>query len=115
MEKILGACGLDCSECSAYKATQANDAAAIAKVAEEWSKQFNTDVKPEYVWCDGCMTGGSRKCGNCAGCSIRSCVVGRGLADCAGCDDYACDKITEFFKMFPDAKGRLDEVRVARG
>ena len=44
MEKIIGACGLLCGECGAYKATQANDADAVAKVAAEWTKLFNTDV-----------------------------------------------------------------------
>ena len=37
MEKIIGACGNDCGDCEAYKATQANDAGAIARVAEQWS------------------------------------------------------------------------------
>ncbi len=46
MEQI-GACGLVCSECDAYKATQANDPATIAKTAQEWSKTFNSKVEPE--------------------------------------------------------------------
>lgn len=113
MEK-LGACGLDCSECDAYKATQANDPAAIAKTACEWSKIFNVDIKPEYVWCDGCLSTSERKCGNCAGCDIRACVVGRELANCARCNDYACETITEFFKLFPSAKEMLDKTKTAQ-
>lgn len=113
MEKI-GACGLVCSECGAYKATQANDPAAIEKVAIEWGKMFNSEVKSEYVWCDGCLSTSDRKCGNCAGCGIRACVVGRGLANCAGCEDYGCETITKFFELFPHAKGKLDEIRAAR-
>jgi hypothetical protein len=114
MEKIIGACGNDCGDCEAYKATQANDAGAIARVAEQWSKEYSADIKPEYVWCDACMTDGARKCGHCAECDIRACVVSRSLANCAGCDDYACERITKFFESFPCAKGRLDEVRAAR-
>jgi len=114
MEKMLGACGLDCGECEACKATQANDADAIARVAAEWSKMYNADIKPEFVWCDGCMTDGVRKCGHCAECDIRACVVGRGLANCAGCDDYACERITKFFESVPCAKEGLDEIRAAR-
>jgi hypothetical protein len=111
--KQIGACGLVCSKCEAYEATQANDLAAIAKVAQEWSKMFNSKVDPEYVWCDGCLSASDRKCGNCAGCSIRACVLGRGLANCAGCDDYPCKNITEFFELFPSAKEKLDEIRAA--
>lgn len=113
METMLGACGLVCSECEAYKATQANDPDAIAKTAAEWSKMFNTDIKPEYVWCDGCLAASERKCGHCAECDIRACVMGRGLANCGECDDYACARIRAFFKSVPCAKARLDEVRAA--
>ncbi len=111
MEKLIAACGLVCSDCEAYKASQSNDSVAIAKTAEEWSKTWNTEIKPEYVWCDGCMTGGSRKCGNCSGCDVRVCVSGRGLANCASCDDYGCEIITKFFQYDPSCKTRLDAIR----
>ena len=55
---LIGACGLTCSECSAYIATQANDAEGIARTIEEWRVQHGGDFKPEDVWCDGCMTDG---------------------------------------------------------
>lgn len=109
----LGACGLVCSECDAYVATKANDPIAIGKVAQEWSKMFASAVEPEHVWCDGCLSASDRKCGNCAVCGIRSCVVGRKLANCAGCDDYGCKAITEFFGLFPCAKEKLDDIRAA--
>lgn len=115
MSTILGACGLVCSECEAYKATQANDPDAIARTAAEWSKMFNADIKPEFVWCDGCLTAGARKCGHCAECDIRACVVGRGISNCGECVDYACGKITRFFEMAPDVKAKLDEIKAARG
>ncbi len=114
MGKMLGACGLDCGECGAYKATRANDAAAIAQVAQDWSKEYSADIKPEFVWCDGCTSDSPRKCGHCAECDIRECVVSRGLANCAGCADYGCEKIARFFESVPCAKGRLDEVRSAQ-
>ena len=111
MEHMLGACGLVCSECEAFRATQNNDAKAIAQVAAQWSKQFATDISSEAVWCDGCLAGSKRKCGHCADCEIRACVVNRGLTNCAGCDDYACDKLDKFFDMVPCCKGRLDAIR----
>lgn len=107
---MIAACGLVCSECDAYKATQSNDPGAIARTAEEWSKIFNSDVKPEYVWCDGCLSESDRKCGNCAGCRIRACVLVRGLSNCAGCDDYACEDIKKLFDLFPSAKETLEKI-----
>lgn len=111
MDKMLGACGLACDECGAYKATKANDAEAIAKVAREWSKEYNADIKPEYVWCDGCMSDGEKKCGHCSECNVRACVVSRELENCAGCADYGCEVISEFLKMVPCCKERLEALR----
>jgi hypothetical protein len=111
MDRILGACGLECSACPAYVATQANDAAKIEEIARRWSAQFGADIRAENVWCDGCLTDGERKCGHCAECEIRSCVMGRGFATCAECGDYPCDKIKGFFEMVPHAKKTLDALR----
>jgi hypothetical protein len=33
------------------------------------------------------------------------------VANCAGCDMYACDKLENFFKMVPDARTMLDKLR----
>ncbi len=84
-ERLISACGLVCSECDAFLATQAGDAAAIERVAAQWSEQFGATIPAAGVWCDGCMTGGERRCGHVDECKIRACVVGRSLANCAGC------------------------------
>ena len=47
MAKIIGICGLICSECPAYIATKKNDDGERKKVAEIWSKEFSSDIKPE--------------------------------------------------------------------
>ncbi|HEC96016.1 MAG TPA: DUF3795 domain-containing protein, partial [Euryarchaeota archaeon] len=54
MEKIIGFCGLICSECPAYLATQKDDDNERRKVAETWSKEFNANMKPEDINYDGC-------------------------------------------------------------
>ena len=108
---IYGCCGLVCSECPAYGATQTNDRAKAETTAKEWSQQFGIDVKVEHVWCDGCMAPG-RKCAHCAECEIRTCASGRELGTCAPCADYAaCAKLAGFFKMAPFAKATLDRLR----
>ena len=114
MEKIIGACGLVCSECPAFLATRAGDAAAIARVAEEWTKTYATDVRPEHVWCDGCMTGGERACAHAAECEVRACVAGRGLTSCAACADYGCETIEAFLQMVPPARATLAALRAGR-
>jgi len=114
MQQLLGACGLVCGECPAYKATQANDVETIAKVAKEWSAAFHADVKPEHVWCDGCMTAGPRKCHHTTECEVRVCVVKRGLDNCAACPDYGCATLTAFFQMAPPARESLEALRAGR-
>ena len=109
--RIIAACGLVCSECDAYKATKASDATEIARVAEQWSKMYNADIRPEGVWCDGCMTRGERKCGHCGECKTRACNRERGTENCAQCSDYPCDQIKEFFKMVPSTQDVLEGLR----
>ncbi|NIT37354.1 MAG: DUF3795 domain-containing protein [candidate division Zixibacteria bacterium] len=111
MEKLISACGLYCASCEAYVATQAGDADEIAKIAAQWSKQYDAEVKPEHVWCDGCMTAGERKCGYVPACKVRACVVERGLDNCAPCADYGCGILAAHFEMSPAAKEALDALR----
>jgi hypothetical protein len=111
MDKIIAYCGLICSDCSAYVATQANDQEALERVATQWREEYNApNITVESVICDGCL-GGGRKCSHCAECEIRACGVARGVANCAHCADYACEKLERFFGFVPDARGVLDGIR----
>jgi hypothetical protein len=111
MDKIIAYCGLVCSDCSAYVATQANDQEALERVAAQWREEYNAPgITVESVICDGCLAGG-RKCSHCAECEIRACGVERGVANCAHCADYACEKLEKFFGFVPDARAVLDEIR----
>jgi hypothetical protein len=111
MATIVAACGLDCGSCPAYIATQANDEAEIAEISALWSQEYGGDIKPENVWCDGCVTEGVRRCGHVAECKIRTCVVERGLENCAACADYACDVLAGLFDHAPGARETLDALR----
>jgi len=110
---IIACCGLTCTECDAYKATQEKDVTLAKKTAAAWSAQFHVDVKVDDVWCDGCTVPG-RKCAHCGECEIRACAQKRSLANCAACADYpSCKIIGGFFAMVPQAKQALDALRPA--
>jgi len=111
--KMTGYCGLDCSECGAFKATAANDDAMRRDIAKEWSKTFGHDVTPESINCTGCASPGVRL-NYCEICDIRKCAVGRQIDTCADCAEYACGKLQEFHKMAPAAKQNLDNLRSGR-
>jgi hypothetical protein len=110
--KMTAYCGLGCTECPAYLATQANDAAAAQKIAAEWSKAYHADVKIEHVWCDGCLVEG-KKCAHCGECKIRACARKLGVESCARCDRYPCAELRGFFEMAPMARESLEALRRA--
>ena len=109
---VIGACGLTCSECEAYRATQANDPEAIEQVAAKWRVEYGAAIETGYVWCDGCMEPGERKCAHAAsGCNIRACAISKGVANCAFCSDFACESITAFFAEAPGTRDTLEAIR----
>jgi hypothetical protein len=111
MDRIIAYCGLVCTDCPAYIATQANDRAALARVAAQWREEYDApDITVESVICDGCTTEGERKCSHWYECNIRICGTERGVVNCAYCDDYGCEEIEGFFSFVPDARARLDAI-----
>jgi len=110
MEPIIACCGLTCSLCKAYLATQRDSNEERRKVAEDWSKVLKTSVKPEQINCDGCLSGG-RLFFYCQTCKIRRCCIERHLENCAYCKDYPCEKLAKLFKSAPYAKTTLEEIR----
>ncbi len=111
MEKMVGFCGIVCSECPAFLATQRNDDSERSKVADMWSKHYHADIRPEHINCDGCVSKSQRIFSHPRVCEVRKCGQEKGLENCAYCDEYACEKLGEFFEMVPDAKTTLDEIR----
>ena len=61
--------------------------------------------------CDGCLGEGGRKCPYCDECAVRACALERGMANCAHCEQYACDTLLKFFEMAPEARESLDQIR----
>ena len=110
---IVGMCGITCSACPAFVATQSWDAAAIAAIAAQWGQQFGAEIPPESIWCDGCTTAGERKCGHCAECAVRACGLARGVSTCAACDDYGCETLMGFIQHVPKARETLEALRHA--
>ncbi|KPK99539.1 MAG: hypothetical protein AMJ91_07400 [candidate division Zixibacteria bacterium SM23_73_3] len=114
MEKMIGFCGLDCSECPAFIATKKDDDEERKKVAQKWNKEFKANLKPEDINCDGCLIDSERLFNYCKVCEIRKCGKEQKVENCAYCDDYACDKLIEFFTKAPEAKTTLDGIRAGR-
>ena len=109
MSITIAFCGLDCSNCKAYLATQARDFLAIEQIAAEGRLTFNdSTIDAAYVMCDGCPTRTGRLCGYCQQCAVRACCLQRGYQNCSQCPDYACAALTGLLLQIPDARARLD-------
>jgi uncharacterized Fe-S radical SAM superfamily protein PflX len=115
MDRIIAYCGLACSECDAYVATQANDLEALERLAQRARDEFGMpDATAESSMCDGCLADDGRQISYCAMCEIRSCAVARGLTNCAYCADYACEKLEGFFAHATEARSVLDQIRASQ-
>ena len=110
-EKQIAYCGLICTDCEAYLATQNNDDAKRKEIAGEWTKKYNHDFKLEDINCVGCIPTDGKHVGQCFVCSVRKCGQEKGVTNCAYCSDYACDELGRYFEMAPVMKANLEEIR----
>jgi len=111
MDKMIGFCGIICTECPAFLATQKDDDKERERVAKLWSGEFNAKIKPDDINCDGCLEEAGRLFSHCKVCKIRKCGLEKGVTNCAYCDDFICEKLDEFLKMVPEAKQTLEEIK----
>ena len=111
MEKIMSFCGTVCSECPAFLATENNDNNERRKIAELWSKRYNAEIKQEDINCEGCTSKTGKKFNYCNVCEIRKCAQGKGVKNCGYCSEYVCEKLDNFFKVAPESKTTLDQIR----
>jgi len=115
MEITMAYCGLRCDSCPIYLATLEKDISHQREmresIAEICAMNYGMDLKPEDITdCDGCRTKAGRLFSGCLDCSIRNCARTKNLDNCAYCEDYQCEKLTEHFKLDPGAKERLDKI-----
>lgn len=115
MEKMIAYCGLVCTDCDAFKATQQNDDNLRKELAEKWTREYSHPFKPEDINCVGCIPDEGIHIGHCNMCNIRQCGQEKGVKNCGWCDDYSCAKTEEFFKMVPACRKTLDAAKKSRG
>jgi hypothetical protein len=110
MSEMIACCGLVCTDCPTFMATQNNDDEARAKTAAYYKNAYGLDFKPEEINCDGCLSNGGRLIGYCHTCEIRKCCLARGYANCAACDEPSCEKLINFHEFSPAAKESYDRL-----
>ncbi len=115
MGRIVACCGLPCSGCPAYLATQAGDQELLQQVLVEWREAFDAPhLTVDDILCDGCMPGDGRLNGYCRHCRIRPCATERSLANCAHCEEYACAELERLLAICEKQEGVFRYARRAR-
>jgi hypothetical protein len=109
--QIMAYCGINCSGCDAYKATQAQDEAELARVAAIWAKEYDPTLTAETIRCDGCLATDGPLCSYCSECPVRACAIDRGVQSCAYCNDYACETLEGFLSHASGLREVLDKMR----
>lgn len=121
MDDLIGCCGLICSRCQVYEATQNQDEelrAAVYQRQIDWGhgdrfrELYDQEYLVEDVSCDGCPTQSPYAFWYIENCLMRTCALGKGHPNCAHCSEYPCDILQEFFdKPHVNARETLDEIR----
>jgi hypothetical protein len=111
MDQVIAFCGLDCAACPAFHASERLSMEERQKTADKWSKDFNHNFAATDIDCVGCTPKDGVHIGYCSMCEIRLCALGKNLATCASCPEFACAKLEGFFKGAPQAKENLMKLR----
>jgi hypothetical protein len=113
--RIVAYCGIVCSDCPVFVATQKNDDTERQTVADTFTKQYGKEYKPEAINCDSCVTNGPRIFKYCSICKIRKCAQEKKVENCAFCSGYPCAMVSELHDAYSKAKNTLDEIGCQRG
>ncbi|THB74041.1 MAG: DUF3795 domain-containing protein [Desulfobacteraceae bacterium] len=108
MNEMIAYCGLVCSSCPTFIATQNDDDPAREKISGMLSEKYGLNFKPEEINCDGCLSSGGRLIGYCSTCEVRKCGIEKSIENCSVCSDQPCDKLSTFHEFSPDAKASFD-------
>jgi hypothetical protein len=111
-DKMIAYCGLVCTSCEGYLATQADDEVWKEQLAAKARSDFGMlDATTAAVTCDGCKSG-ARMGAYCFVCEIRACGVSRGVENCAECPEFdSCERIQKFIEMVPEARETFASLR----
>jgi len=110
MQEMIAYCGLVCTKCPTFLATQNDDDIAREKTAAFISEKYGLNFKPEEINCDGCLSSGARLIGYCNTCEVRKCAITKSVENCSVCDEQPCEKLKKFHEFSPDAKASFESL-----
>jgi len=104
---MLAYCGIKCSECDAYIATQNNDEKKKEEMAAE-ARERGMNITAADINCEGCKTNTGVQISYCDQCEIRACAVDKRYSTCAQCKEMdTCTKLAFIHKHNAKARENL--------
>ncbi len=100
-------CGVNCSTCPAYVATQKQQEKVRVKIAKLWSDKDHTYEASE-ITCKGCHEPWGQKFRHCQECAVRACARKRLYATCAECNEYPCSKLNDLHQTLDKKIARIN-------
>ena len=107
MKQILSLCGMRCDLCMAYRPNLEGHPENRQILSDGWHKYFSFRIPPEEIQCDGCFSDG--KPTQDSTCEVKPCVTERGLENCAGCEDYICEKLSKILVTFEAIQEKFEQ------
>ena len=109
MKEPIAYCGIDCSDCDAFIATQNNDQSLREKTAKEWGILYENTYTPDMINCSSCK-GSGVLFGHCSRCKIRRCALERSVEHCDVCGEFkTCKLINDFIAWVPGVAANQKE------
>jgi len=112
----IAICGLECSSCPMFIATQKDDGAMRVRVAKEWSERYQAkgldrpELKPKDINCDGCLSQNGELYLYCRDCEVRKCALEKGIQNCGECENYRCGKLIKLHQRTTSGKENCDRI-----
>lgn len=108
MADMIAFCGLNCTACPMFEATQKNSDTLRLESAKMLKENYGLVFKKDEINCDGCHEKNERLLGFCTKCKIRACGLKKGIKICSQCEDYKeCEHLKEFHDFSPKAKNEF--------
>lgn len=105
MSELAATCGLLCSACSVYIATN-EDPERLRRISLKFG------LPEEEVRCFGC--GSNKRFGPCADCGFSACAKEKGLVNCSECESFPCKDLKDFQAALPHRRDLWEDLEQAR-
>ncbi|HPO63155.1 MAG TPA: DUF3795 domain-containing protein [Candidatus Kapabacteria bacterium] len=108
---MISYCGIECLECESYLATQSEKYEELERVAKKLSELYHTEVKAEFIICDGCREDARHSffCSNL--CKMRKCCNEKEIYSCIDCSDFPCTELQQELNHVPNAMENLLKIK----